>query len=331
MEKESVNREAEGMRSLQQLIKLLKDALSRHNIWLTRNDKTKKAVGGGSMFILKWINLYERMTKLKGASFVKDHAPLFITLYENLRSEFLNVEDDDNFLSSNSLQIWYGENDPRHRSLNVKLPISVCYGKAMEMKTEESKKINGDPENDSRVMENINYVIAGEIKHSLMLTIFYSLEPDAKDAARLEVIIKNLRDGTTLEGSEDNTIPGLSMGSVVRKALGSMGLNVGEINGTQIESAIGAFSNVMNDKELSGGIKSAMSEASKSRPATVSESILNVVKRVGPLIDEKISSNLPEGVTISPNSQGDNAPSTDEMWEQVEKFTSALGGGNKPQ
>lgn len=305
-----MNEEVECMKSLTQLINVMKNILAIYKGIATTEAK-------GTKMIIEMINRYEETLIKKNALPFKTHAPLFVEAYEKNRQAFLDINDDSSFLSTRNICIWFGKNNEKAKAKNMKLPINICYEKAREMHNPlEDKLIDGDDDaadtHNSKIMEKTEYTMYYEIQYALLDVIAHSLFVMDKftcDIKTLRRNIKDLQDFIFL--NEDGEVQGSTMQSVVKGLISGVARTTGktvDLDLSKFDEHAKNAETMLSDGKIVGIATDMINDFTNVKPApgqSITELMIENIRIHGPKLEEAFGSSTepaPEGVTVEGHS-----------------------------
>lgn len=291
-------------------IKVIEDLLDVMIEIIEVSSSKKIVTSRGTHPFMKFIDKYNEIIKV--SSFDK-HAQLFSSLYTSNRDKFLNITEDDDFLRTGSLQIWYGEELPNVKRKNIRIPISGCYNMAMSMKDNIDDQLTGDAEKDAKMMGTDEYLLGTEMLYYLMVSIRMSIK-DAGDRTKIDVIIKNLAKEAGLGESHGKNI-GKGLSGVVSKitnavkSCGLTGPDGSQIDEPPSEKIGDMIETILDNKSFTQSLSGVLSDANKSiqskKDISLSEMTAEIFGKMGPVLKESAAMMMtpPDGVNVTPESQ----------------------------
>lgn len=297
--------ETECMKSLNQLINVMKNILAIH----------KGNVGADSAGLRKiseMISRYEQNLIKKKTLPFKAHAPLFVEIYTKNRQAFLDIIDDSTFLSTRKISIWFGKENETAKAKNMKLPINICYEKAKAMydPLEDQLIKSGDDEDDehnAKIMEKPEYTMYYELQYALLDVIAHSLSI-SELTADLKTIRRNLKELQDLIFlNEDGEVQGSTMQSVVKGLISGVARTTGktiDLDLSSFEQHAKSAESMLADGKIVGVATDMINDFTNAKPApgqSITEMMIENIRIHGPKLEEVFGSSKeppPEGLKV---------------------------------
>lgn len=321
------------IKTMEDIIMLMKDKIPP-DIVRKRNSGRS---GSSRVSVLDVYNTYlERYKAVLEITDFKVHANLFLEAYEQNRSGFLKIMDDDAFLldSKKEIQIWYGKEDEKTKAKNCRLPFSLFYKYTSEMRSEISRKLTGSPEEDAEIQAKSEFTIGSELLYCFILVVREAAGPKHRDYKLWTPIIKDLAIEAHI-GTKNNDYRGLDkLVNSVMNAAGRAGYTdadgnpLDETNRPSI-SGIGGLVDKMLDGDSLGKMIGGMGKnLNTGNPADIGSALQNVTETFLPRVAEILidATKPPPGVNVTPESQQQAEEMAENLKRGIDKMTETIGG-----
>lgn len=207
---EEENPEERYFSALKQLIDLMKEIFSKD---APKNAKAKTPFE-------KKVDLYEKTfaANMKNRSF-SHHTAVFISMYEEYSDEFLEIDEEDNFIRDldKKIEPVFGKGTPLEKK-GICLPITTACYKAARMYETCSNQLTGDNDKDQKIYDSPEYTLYDEMKYYLIFNICNSFEYTGTHKRDRKILLSMLDEMKPTTVNERNEIKGSTIQSMIESA-----------------------------------------------------------------------------------------------------------------
>lgn len=260
--------------------------------------------------LLVFVQNYDKLIK-EGDSVFEDHSTYFLNVYKEHRDGILDEGFD--WIENNGIIIWFGENIPKVKKANIKLPISAVFNKAVQLREQFENQLRKKKRND-KTDENEDYQFyPDEILYYLMRIFRRAIEGTkySDDIPDIDEIIKELHQAAAIDSKEpasdrpkqrDRIIEAVT--NAVKKA-GPKDENgnslIEGVDNVDTNQVTDLLVNLFNNKDVTDRVSTAVTNVSKGKDsqANTGEVLSEVFKEITPVIINNMSTMMPvpPGVT----------------------------------